>query len=642
MPLTRAVRRLILVALAVVALSLGWSAAVLMSVRADLQDARATLDTLGQARDTAAAKNSVDRARDDLARAVSRLHQPGPTLVAQIPILGRTVSAVERTAQAGLAVVSGTADVVAAVGNGGFVAADGVDLATLGRVEVALSRAAASSAGPVAALSQQPLGAVPGPVRGPVELARRRLSPAPATFDRAAAALRGLSGVLGASGQRSLLVVLQNNAELRGSGGLVTVFAPATASGGQVRVGPFQDVDGVAAAAADAVRVPAPADYRQLWGSFLADTTLWKNTNMTPDLPTASAVLAGVAERSLGRRPDAVLWFDARAIAAVLEATGPVTLPDGSQLDAANAVDRLLSQAYRDAPDTPEGQAQRRAALRAAADAVLGRLLGGSGPRPSLVSLGPALAGAAAGRHLAVWSDRPQEQQDLARAGLAAGVTAGGGDLSSVAVQNLGGGDREGNKLDYYARRSVTVRAVLSDREARVQQDVVLRNTAPAGGLPVYVSGRVSPGTTNNLVALAVPRSATDVVVTRGDQVLAVSPRPEGDHALIIDLVSLPAGTQASWRLSYRLALPAGRYDLTLVPQPLAVDATLDVELRPADGSSLSLPTGSDRVLTGGALQSTGTFTTQSRLSVQVNQASRLSRAMAALRRFWTEPVRLP
>lgn len=642
MPLTRVVRRLVLVALAAGALSLGWSAAVLMSVRADLEDARATLDTLGQARDTASAKGSVDRARDDLARAVSRLHQPGPVLVAEIPLVGRTVSAVERTAQAGLAVVTGTSDVLAAAGNGGFVDAGEVDLAALGRVERALSRAASSTAAPVAALSAQPLAAVPGPVRGPVELAQRRLSSAPATFDRAAAALRGVSGVLGASGQRSLLVVLQNNAELRGSGGLVTVFAQATASGGQVRVGPFQDVDAVAAAPADAVRVAAPEDYRQLWGPFLADTTLWKNTNMTPDVPTASAVLAGVAERSLGRRPDAVLWFDVRAIATVLEGTGPVRLPDGSQLDAANAVDRLLSQAYRDAPDTPEGQAQRRAGLRAAADAVLGRLLGGTGQRPPLVSLGPALARAAGGRHLAVWSERPQEQQDLSRAGLAAGMVAGGGDLSSVAVQNLGGGDREGNKLDYYARRSVTVRAVLSDREARVQQDVVLRNTAPAGGLPVYVSGRVSPGTTNNLVALAVPRTATEVVVTRGDQVLAVSPRPEGDHALIMDLVSLPAGTQASWRLSYRLPLPAGRYDLTVVPQPLAVDAALDVELRPAAGSSLSLPAGSDRALTGGALQATGTFATQSRLSVQVSRAGLLSRAMTALRRFWTEPVRLP
>lgn len=622
-----------------------WTLSALLEVRKDMTAARAALVEAREQGQLETLGPTLRQAQGDLQDSVTRLAQPGPALVASVPLLGRTVSAVDRTAEAALVLVRGTADAVdAASALRRTDAGSSVDLAAMAQVADALERAARSSRDPVDALLAQPLGMVPGPVSQPVTEAKNTFADAPDRFRSAAAGLRGLAGVLGAERPRNLLVVLENNAELRGTGGLVTVFAEATARDGQLAIGSFRDVDEVAAEPPGAVPVEAPDDYRALWGAFLANTTLWKNANMSPDVPTSSLVLSRVAAVSLPTAPDAVLWFDVPAIAAVLAATGPQQLPDGSTLSSENAVERLLSGAYEAAEDTREGQARRRETLRGAADAVLGAVLGqGAGPATSVGALAAALAEAAQGRHVAVWSAVAEEQADLRSAGLAGEVAADGGDLSSFVVQNLGGGDREGNKLDYYARRRVSVRAVVGPDWAEVEQLVVLRNTAPDGGLPVYVGGGGTPGATNNLVTLALPSAAQVTEFSRGGQVVLDAPRPSGDHAVVTDFVSLQPGTETSWLLRYRVPVAAEGYALSLVPQPLAFPAELEVELRPTDGVSLAALPGSDLVEgEDGSLRLSEAYDLERTLLVRAERDSAGERAVDRLRRFWNEPVSLP
>ncbi len=135
--------------------------------------------------------------------------------------------------------------------------------------------------------------------------------------------MRALPPVLGPDESRQVLVVLENNAELRGTGGVVTFFAEGIAEDGQLRLGPFRDAEDVADDADRARTVLAAEDYRTLWGRFKADTTLLKNTGMSPVGSQSSAVLAGVAAATLGRRRPVIIWLDVRGHEAVLEATGP-------------------------------------------------------------------------------------------------------------------------------------------------------------------------------------------------------------------------------------------------------------------------------------------------------------------------------
>jgi hypothetical protein len=636
-------RRTVAALLLVLALAALWTAVVLGAARTDLTQARAELESATDADEADEVGVRLTQAEARLQRTVDRLGQPGPALVGRLPLVGRSVRAVDVTAEAALAVTSASRDVVAAA-DGASLRPDGaVDLRRLSALGEALERAGQDTGAPVSALVSHPDRLVPPPVAGPLREAQDRLGAAPGTFSKAADAVRALRGLLGADGPRRLLVVLENNAELRGTGGLVSVFAEATTADGAVQVEAFRDVKDVADEPQDVVRVPSPDDYRALWGPYLADSTLWVNTNMAPDVPTSAQVLAEVAAVTLPERPDAVLRLDVPALAAVLAATGPVPLPDGSELRGEDTVEFLLSRAYVDAPDTIEGQAQRRETLRSVADAVLGRLLGSAESPPSLVSLGPALADAARGRHLALWSADPEEQDLLVAADLAGRHQADGGDLSSVTVQNLGGGDTEGNKLDFYARRSVSVVARVGSGSTQVLQTVTLRNEAPASGLPQYVAGGAQPGTTNNLVTLAVPDAAEDVVLRRAGQPLDSPPRPQGDHQVVADVVSLPPGTGVTWELSYRLASASDRYELRLLPQPLHEDAALSVELHPGEGRRLATPSGS--ALAPGpddTLVLDQPFAEVEDLVVTLERPGLVARALGAVKRFWNEPVQLP
>ena len=215
-----------------------------------------------------------------------------------------------------------------------------IDLPALSELTAVLRQAQADLAGPTARLRELRTSWTPSPVGRAVDQVRDRVDSAPEELGRAAAAAEALGGLVGGDGTRRALVLLENNAELRGSGGLVAVFAEAVGHDGRLDVGDFRDVEAVADDKDRARRVLAPEDYRPLWGPFKADTTLWKNTNMTPDLETASAVMAGVAAGTLGRRPDAVIWLDVRALAAVIGATSDARLSDGTLLTASSTVPR--------------------------------------------------------------------------------------------------------------------------------------------------------------------------------------------------------------------------------------------------------------------------------------------------------------
>lgn len=628
------------VAAALALVVLVWTAIALITVRDELQRAQDALESARDASSTEDARASLVEAETALGAVTGRLGQPGPAVAARVPVIGRTVGAVRRTAAAALSVAEGGRRVLSAVDDGGPLLADGrVDTDRLLVVQQELERAAARTDAPVADLLDQPLGLVPGVVAEPVRRAKRELDEMPRDLASAAAGLRGVRAVLGAEQEQSLLVLVENNAELRGTGGIVTVFARATVRDGRLDVGDFQEVEDVADSAGRARTVPAPADYRALYGRFKADTTLWKNTNMAADVPTSSRVLAEVAALTTGERPDAMLWLDVPAIAAVLRATGPATLPDGGELRAEDVIPRLLSTAYVDAPDTPEGQSRRRAVLRGAADAVIGQLLGGDAD-PDPQALADELAAMARGRHLALWSGDAATQADLVAGGVAGAVEADGGDISSFAVHNLGGGDADGNKLDYYGRRQTTVRVTVDAGNALVEQEIALRNTAPARGLPVYVAGRVTPGVVNALVTLALPADAGEIGFSRDGSPLSPLPQPEGDHDVVTDVVSIPPGVVVTWRLRYRLPLQDGAYRLALFPQPVAVDSGLSVELGPADGITLAAAAGTE--LEGGRLALSGPFAETTTLQVEVRRPGWLARWRDAVSRFWNEPVRLP
>jgi hypothetical protein len=620
-------RRVVQAVVAVVVVLGAWALVSALLARSDVQRARDRLTAVREhGSDTDAVAKALDAAARDLRSAHHKLRQPGPLVVARVPFVGRPFVAIRTIDETAATVVDAARDVLAEVRAAPLVGDKKVDVRRVAAVSAALRKAADRTARVPHRLASLRTTFTPGVVGANVRRARNELGGVPDGLRRSAGALDALAGVLGAGGDRRLLVVLENNAELRGTGGLISVFAEATARDGRVDLGKFKDIVDVAESKGFARTVPAPPDYVARYGKFLANTTLWRNANMSPDVPTSAAVLAELADLSLKHRPDAVILLDVRAIAAVLGATGPATLPDGRTLSEDNAVDELLSRAYTGVPDTRAGQDERRRRLRAAADAVVGKLFGGEAPA---VSLGLALGDAAAGRHVAVWSARPAEEAAFEAAGAAGQVRDDTTDLAMVTVHNLGGGGAEGNKLDYYARADLGIDVRVDRDHAVTRRTFRLRNTAPAHGLPRYVAGVERPGESRSLVSFALPAGAEVETFRRNDSDLAPATQREGGHLVLDDSVALAPGTEATWTLVYRTPLRGHRYSLRVVPQALAFDATL--RLAVTSGSSAFFRTVRDE----------SPLTGERHIEVAAARGHWWERVGRRVRHFWDEPVKV-
>ena len=319
-------------------------------------------------------------------------------------------------------------------------------------------------------------------VAGPVASARadflRELTSLRGSTEAAATAVEVAPGMLGRDGKRRYFLAILNNAEMRGSGGLLGAYGILEADRGKLRMREL----GTNAALRNTTTpaVDMGEEFTARYRRFASDSW-WVNANMSPHFPAASRIWTALWARTHGgERLDGTIAVDPVGLAAILRVTGPAALPGGGTVSGDDVVDLTERQAYvRFAADNDA----RDAYLQQVARAAYLKAVSGAGDTAALVR---ALASAAGARHVQVASEHPAEAAALAGTPLAGELP---GDASrpylEVLAQNAGG-----NKLDYYVRRAVTY--TRHGDEATIE--VRLRNDAPAG-LPAYVTNRLDlPG----------------------------------------------------------------------------------------------------------------------------------------------------
>jgi hypothetical protein len=294
---------------------------------------------------------------------------------------------------------------------------------------------------------------------------------------------------------------------------------------------------------------------------------------------------------------DGVITLDLTAIAAVLEATGPVESTAYGTVDADQIGQILLIDAYSDFGQ--EEAVARQQANQDLLDTLLTRLLGGD----DLVSAAQAIAGTAPGRHFQVWM-RDGRLEQLAIDSGAAGIVEdpGIGDWSALYTQN---GNQ--SKVDVFQQRNVLITANLAeDGSARVTQQLTLNNATPADrpeGPPERIGYETS--WLKNAYVMYVPDAARNY---RASYPSDFAVRPFKGHArkqlgsgwiddgfghTMIRIVGwTPPGGQSSVSVSYDL--PAGtfstdnanvlEYRLKAEPQSLFLDSLLTVQVTPPTG----------------------------------------------------------
>lgn len=287
-----------------------------------------------------------------------------------------------------------------------------------------------------------------------------------------------LPSMLGMHQARTYLLMFQNPAELRATGGMPGAFAIVEADHGVLKI----DKMGTAAfdlRTFDAPVLPLKPEMEELYGDLLG--TFPADVNLTPHFPTTAALAMEMYRRRSGQTVDGVLSVDPVALSYLLRATGPVPMPVGPPLTAARAVPMLLAEAYARTSTRVEKDQYFAAAAKAVFD-VLSR--GAVSPDVAVA----ALAQAAGERRLLLWSADPKDRQAIAGTVLEGVLPENDGERPTVGVFL---NDGSGAKLDYYLRLSAEVKAgrCRTDGRRELSVRVTLRSTVPPSGLPPYVLG---------------------------------------------------------------------------------------------------------------------------------------------------------
>lgn len=171
-------------------------------------------------------------------------------------------------------------------------------------------------------------------------------------IDTAAPALDVLSDnlpaildVLGVNGERTYLLIFQNNAESRATGGNPSTSMLVTVNNGQIAMG-SQDssADYLNAGLEGVTFVDLPAETLALYESDFPGYS--QNYNRTPEFATTARLFDALISETQGVDVDGVISIDPVVMSYMLGVTGPTYLSDGSEITAENIVSTVLFDAY--------------------------------------------------------------------------------------------------------------------------------------------------------------------------------------------------------------------------------------------------------------------------------------------------------
>ncbi|WP_344004485.1 DUF4012 domain-containing protein [Microbacterium paludicola] len=313
------------------------------------------------------------------------------------------------------------------------------------------------------------------------------------TLNRLAELMPHLPTMLGGDGPRNYIVMVQNNAEARSTGGNPASLMVLTADQGRIAItqqASSTDFNNARETPVAGLSESTATLYGDRVGRWIQDTT------MAPDFRETANLVRAFWQDSYGTPPAGVLSLDPVALGYMLKATGPVGLPGGGQLTTENAAKTLLHDVYFQYPG--DTFAERRAQdlfFGTAAGGVFDKITSGDA---NLVQLVQALAKASDEGRLLYASTDPTEM------GVVDGTTFVGPlpvDNDDQTALGVFVNDTTEGKLDYYSRLSVTASSdvcTVSDEEeptftAKAKYDYTLK-PGDVAGLPYYIStGRYYP-----------------------------------------------------------------------------------------------------------------------------------------------------
>jgi hypothetical protein len=485
-------------------------------------------------------------------RAKSLLDSPLMAPVDILPVLGRQLRSVQDLA--------GAAAQVSDIGAGAVTQAKvvldsphhlGPDRITALR---RLARLGETTGAALDRIDTGPSEALIGPVASKRNDFLRQLTQAETRLAHASAVATAVAGIL--QGPERYLVLMGNNAEMRAGSGAFLEAGLLTTSDGELHLSDLVPTASIPLAKG---QVPVTGDLETNWGWLLPGVD-WRNIGLTPQFDVNGPLAARMWQAATGQTVDGVMAVDVDTLQQFLQVTGPVTLSDGTTLNAFNVIQYLTHDQYEGLSDGADNQvrADRLGSLATAAlDALDDESL-------DLKSLATAMTTATEGRHLLLWSAQPAAEDAWEAGGVAGRLSS---NSAMVAVINRGG-----NKLDQYLSVEAGLRIAPGSGSGSTSDStegtltVDLQNRTPPGQSQFIAGPYPGLGTVYGeyigLLAVNLPPQASHLAVSGGARLDALG--AEGPVWLLATPVDVKAGSTQQIVVTFRL--PAGPGSMTVVP----------------------------------------------------------------------------
>ncbi|MFH1535574.1 MAG: DUF4012 domain-containing protein [Patescibacteria group bacterium] len=277
-------------------------------------------------------------------------------------------------------------------------------------------------------------------------------------------------------GSKNYLVLLQNNMELRPTGGFIGSFAKISFEAGKLKgleVNDIYNIDGNLE-----LHVEPPKEIKEDLGQI---NWYLRDSNWEPDFPTAARQAEWFYAKETGERVEGTVALDITAVEELLNAVGPLDLPDyNEKITAENLFEKAVSHA--ETGFFPGSQA-KKSFLTALVNELFNKIFFLPGNNwPGIVS---ALARSLDEKHLSIYLDDTKLFSYLTSEGWTHVLPRASDqnkdrDFLSLVEANLGA-----NKANYYLDRNYKLETVIGkDGEVKHRLRVSYINRSPSDTFP--------------------------------------------------------------------------------------------------------------------------------------------------------------
>lgn len=280
------------------------------------------------------------------------------------------------------------------------------------------------------ALALVTASALPAKYQGAVTDAQRDLPKLTNAVRKASAVADVMGSLLGEKEPKRYLMVFQNNAEIRPTGGFMGSFALVDVEKGkitnmQIPGGGTYDLKGSLTA-----KVASPQPLHLI-------NPLWQfqDANWYPDFPTSAKQITWFYDKAHGPTTDGVIAFNATLMEDLLAVTGPIDMPEyGKTITNQNFYYETQKQVEVDYDKTENKPKQFIADL---APKVIDKLM--HADNDQLVQLAGIMDEALAKRDVQLWLKNADDEQRITNLGWGGGIKKTDGDYLYMVHTNIAG-----------------------------------------------------------------------------------------------------------------------------------------------------------------------------------------------------------